>query len=66
MARETSPQGSRTAVSGVAELDSEEIVRAGLSHAPDFQPGEGWSYSNTGYDLVGLVIKAVTGRTWYD
>ncbi|MEJ1105597.1 MULTISPECIES: serine hydrolase domain-containing protein [unclassified Kribbella] len=44
----------------------EEIVRAGLSHAPDFQPGEGWSYSNTGYDLVGLVIKAVTGRTWYD
>ncbi|MGW1344732.1 serine hydrolase domain-containing protein [Kribbella sp. NPDC002412] len=45
----------------------EEIVRAGLSHPPDFQPGEGgWSYSNTGYDLVGLVIKAVTGRTWYD
>jgi D-alanyl-D-alanine carboxypeptidase len=44
----------------------EEIVRAGLSHAPDFQPGEGWSYSNTGYDLVGLIVKAVTGRTWYD
>jgi D-alanyl-D-alanine carboxypeptidase len=44
----------------------EEIVRKGLSHAPDFQPGEGWSYSNTGYDLVGLVVKAVTGRTWYD
>ncbi|WP_433167258.1 serine hydrolase domain-containing protein [Kribbella sp. CA-247076] len=44
----------------------EEIVRAGLSHPPDFQPGESWSYSNTGYDLVGLVIKAVTGRSWYD
>jgi len=43
----------------------EEIVRAGLSHPPEFPPGEGWSYSNTGYDLVGLVIKAVTGRTWY-
>lgn len=43
----------------------EEIVRAGLSHAPDFAPGQGWSYSNTGYDLVGLVIRAVTGRTWY-
>ncbi|TCC32315.1 serine hydrolase domain-containing protein [Kribbella sindirgiensis] len=44
----------------------EEIVRAGLSHPPEFQPGKGWSYSNTGYDLAGLVIKAVTGRTWYD
>ncbi|ADB31322.1 beta-lactamase [Kribbella flavida DSM 17836] len=44
----------------------EEIVRAGLSHAPDFAPGTGWKYSNTGYDLVGLVIKAVTGRRWYD
>ncbi|HZX09208.1 serine hydrolase domain-containing protein [Kribbella sp.] len=44
----------------------DEVVRAGLSHRPDFQPGQGWSYSNTGYDLVGLLIKAVTGRTWYD
>ncbi|WP_319039460.1 serine hydrolase domain-containing protein [Kribbella solani] len=43
----------------------DEIVRAGLSHPPEFEPGKGWSYSNTGYDLVGLVIKAVTGRPWY-
>jgi D-alanyl-D-alanine carboxypeptidase len=43
----------------------EEVVKAGLSHAPDFQPGGGWRYSNTGYNLVGLVIKAVTGRPWY-
>ncbi|TWD82727.1 D-alanyl-D-alanine carboxypeptidase [Kribbella amoyensis] len=43
----------------------EDVVRAGLSHAPEFAPGTGWSYSNTGYNLVGMVIKAVTGRTWY-
>ncbi|MEU4197278.1 serine hydrolase domain-containing protein [Kribbella sp. NPDC026611] len=43
-----------------------EIVRTGLSHPPEFAPGERWSYSNTGYDLIGLIIKAVTGRTWYD
>ncbi len=43
----------------------EEVVKAGLSHPPDFQPGGGWKYSNTGYNLVGLVIKAVTGRPWY-
>ncbi|MET9274889.1 serine hydrolase domain-containing protein [Kribbella sp. NPDC003557] len=51
---------------GTTAHTEEEIVRAGLGHPPEFQPGQGWSYSNTGYDLVGLVIKAVTGRTWYD
>ncbi|TDC31143.1 serine hydrolase domain-containing protein [Kribbella albertanoniae] len=44
----------------------EEVVRAGLRNKPPFQPGGGWDYSNTGYNLVGLMIKAVTGRTWYD
>ncbi|MET7279966.1 serine hydrolase domain-containing protein [Kribbella sp. NPDC005582] len=44
----------------------EEIVQAGLRNKPTFQPGKGWDYSNTGYDLIGLMIKAVTGRTWYD
>ncbi|MFC9692185.1 serine hydrolase domain-containing protein [Kribbella sp. NPDC056951] len=44
----------------------EAIVQAGLKNQPTFPPGKGWSYSNTGYDLVGLVIQAVTGRTWYD
>jgi D-alanyl-D-alanine carboxypeptidase len=43
----------------------EEVVKAGLSHPPDFQPGKGWAYSNTGYNLVGLMIEAVTGRPWY-
>ncbi|WP_020391468.1 serine hydrolase domain-containing protein [Kribbella catacumbae] len=43
----------------------EEVVKAGLRHPPDFQPGEGWAYSNTGYNMVGLVIEAVTGRAWY-
>ncbi|MFK4086558.1 serine hydrolase domain-containing protein [Kribbella sp. NPDC020789] len=43
----------------------EAIVRAGLENKPTFPPGKGWSYSNTGYDLAGLVIKAVTGHTWY-
>ncbi|MEH7814512.1 serine hydrolase domain-containing protein, partial [Bacillus toyonensis] len=28
---------------------AEEIVKIGLSLPPDFSPGKGWSYSNTGY-----------------
>ncbi|GAA1353721.1 serine hydrolase domain-containing protein [Catellatospora bangladeshensis] len=41
-----------------------EAVRLGVSKPPTFAPGAGWSYSNTGYALVGMVIERVTGRTW--
>ncbi|MEZ0471238.1 serine hydrolase domain-containing protein [Luteimonas sp. B3_2_R+30] len=32
---------------------------------PDFAPGEGWRYSNSGYVLVGAVIEAASGQRWY-
>ncbi|MEU9160844.1 serine hydrolase domain-containing protein [Streptomyces sp. NPDC048424] len=44
----------------------EELVEVALSHAPDFAPGEGWTYSNTGYVLCGLVVEKVTGRSYAD
>jgi len=31
---------------------------------PEFPPGAGYSYSNTNYVLLGLVIEAATGNTW--
>lgn len=31
-----------------------------------FRAGEEWSYSNTGYILLGMVIRAVTGEYWGD
>ncbi len=31
-----------------------------------FQPGEKWSYSNTGYILLGMIIRKVTGRFYGD
>ncbi|WP_406376409.1 beta-lactamase family protein [Streptomyces sp. NBC_00647] len=40
----------------------EQLVARAMSHAPDFPPGEGWQYSNTGYVLLGTVIHKVTGR----
>jgi D-alanyl-D-alanine carboxypeptidase len=30
----------------------------------DFPPGTDWSYSNTGYVLLGELVGAVTGRPW--
>ena len=32
----------------------------------EFEPGSGWSYSNTNYVLLGEVIRSVTGQTWAD
>jgi D-alanyl-D-alanine carboxypeptidase len=40
-----------------------ELVRIAVSHDPLFEPGARQSYSNTGYILAGLIIKAVTENT---
>jgi D-alanyl-D-alanine carboxypeptidase len=43
-----------------------QAVGLAMRHAPDFAPGTSWSYSNTGYMLAGMIIEAVTGRTWQE
>ncbi|WP_035430722.1 serine hydrolase domain-containing protein [Bacillus sp. UNC322MFChir4.1] len=43
---------------------AEELVKIGLSLPPDFVPGKGWSYSNTGYVLLGILIEKVTGNSY--
>jgi CubicO group peptidase (beta-lactamase class C family) len=32
----------------------------------EFEPGSGWSYSNYGMVLLGVVIEKVTGQSYYD
>lgn len=39
---------------------------AGISPQFEFNPGEAWSYSNTGYYLLGGVIEKVSGQTYSD
>ncbi|GHE90710.1 serine hydrolase [Amycolatopsis deserti] len=39
-----------------------ELVRDGLSRPPVFAPGGGFQYSNTNYQILGLLIEAVTGQ----
>ncbi|MBB4912629.1 D-alanyl-D-alanine carboxypeptidase [Actinophytocola algeriensis] len=42
----------------------EELVRLALSKPARFEPGAGWSYSNTNYLLARLLIEKVTGRSF--
>lgn len=44
----------------------DSLVQFVLDKSPLFNVGEGWSYSDTGFILVGLVIEKVTGRDYYD
>ncbi|TDE59027.1 class A beta-lactamase-related serine hydrolase [Nonomuraea mesophila] len=44
----------------------EQIVARAMRHRPDFQPGKEWKYSNTGYVLLGMIIKRVTGNPWHE
>ena len=41
----------------------EELVAIAVAHLPLFAPGKDWSYSNTGYILLGLVVEQATGTT---
>jgi D-alanyl-D-alanine carboxypeptidase len=41
----------------------QELIAIGTSHGPLFAPGAGWAYSNTGYQLLGLIVEAATGDT---
>ncbi|MGK8608124.1 serine hydrolase domain-containing protein [Bacillus thuringiensis] len=43
---------------------AEGLVKMGISMPPDFAPGKSWSYSNTGYVLLGILIEKVTGNNY--
>lgn len=44
----------------------QQTVDSAMRYAPDFAPGAGWSYSNTGYVLLGLIIEQIARRPWYE
>jgi D-alanyl-D-alanine carboxypeptidase len=41
-----------------------ELIGIGLSRPPTNAPGERWSYSNTNYIILGLLIEKVTGHPY--
>jgi D-alanyl-D-alanine carboxypeptidase len=45
-------------------VTAEQAVATAMTFPPQFAPGTKWDYSNTNYQLAGLIIKAVTGHDW--
>ena len=48
------------------DYTEEELVQAFAKMPKDFPAGEKWSYSNTGYVLLGVIIHRVTGEFYGD
>jgi len=40
-----------------------QIVAIATAHKPRFAPGAGWSYSDTNYYVLGLILEAATGHS---
>ncbi|GAA1978988.1 serine hydrolase domain-containing protein [Amycolatopsis minnesotensis] len=60
------PFGPENLAGRFEHFSSKDLLDMGLAHPATFQPGakDRWAYSNTGYELLGMVIEKVTGRSW--
>jgi D-alanyl-D-alanine carboxypeptidase len=47
-----------------ADLSTEELIEVFSDLEMDFKPGEDWSYSNSGYVLLGAIIERVSGKPY--
>lgn len=46
------------------EYSEDALAHAYLHQALEFEPGTKWSYCNAGYDLLGILIHRVSGRSY--
>jgi CubicO group peptidase (beta-lactamase class C family) len=65
----TSGIKSYTGLSGfelTKRLKRDEFIKAIGAHPLEFEPGERYIYSNSGYNLLGFIIESVTQKTYWD
>jgi len=43
--------------------ETEDVLDIVNSHDAEFAPGEAWSYCNSGYYILGMIVEAVTNST---
>lgn len=52
-------------LSNLSELVTEEFILENFLDAPIFDPGTQFSYSNSNYLLLGLIIEEISGQAYY-
>jgi CubicO group peptidase (beta-lactamase class C family) len=65
----TSGVKSYTGLSGfelTKRLKRDEFVKAIGAFPLEFEPGERYNYSNSGYNLLGFIIESVSGESYWD
>ncbi len=60
------PDYTEAAVDLHREYTEDDLVRIAATLPLGFPPGAGWSYSNTGYLLLGVLIHRITGTFYAD
>jgi CubicO group peptidase (beta-lactamase class C family) len=48
------------------EYSENDLVKLALKSPLDFRPGTHWNYSNTGFVLLGAIVRRVTGQFYGD
>ncbi|MCA1624790.1 MAG: beta-lactamase family protein [Acidobacteria bacterium] len=65
----TSGVKSYTGLSGfelTKRLKRDEFIKAIGAYPLEFEPGERYIYSNSGYNLLGFIIESVSGKSYWD
>ncbi len=44
----------------------DQLAEYALDTKPLFEPGKGWSYADTNYNFLGLILEAVTGKPLFE
>lgn len=47
-------------------MKRDEFIKALANYPLDFEPGSRYSYNNSGYNLLGFIIEAVSGKSYWD
>ncbi|MDQ4120686.1 MAG: beta-lactamase family protein [Acidobacteriota bacterium] len=50
----------------IKRLKRDDFIRAAGAFPLEFEPGERYAYSNTGYNLLGHIIESASGKSYWD